>query len=46
MNGFMNGRGGGNVAGFENFLKASDLLPMARAFAMVRLSGRKTSLHQ
>jgi prepilin-type N-terminal cleavage/methylation domain-containing protein/prepilin-type processing-associated H-X9-DG protein len=25
MNGFMNGMGGGTVAGFENFLKASDL---------------------
>src|ERR1035437_1327127 len=25
MNGFMNGKGGGTVVGFENFLKASDL---------------------
>ena len=26
MNGFMNGMGGGTVAGFENFLKSTDFL--------------------
>ena len=35
MNGFMNGKGGGTVAGFENFVKSSDLVQPTQWFVFL-----------